>query len=305
MPNPLPRSILPDTWAAKTRCPICSASALHVQHLPAAPDQMVCRMCQSSFEIEEHGAYLRFIKLAQPLAGILANRWVTMVEVKEAITRARREVDNSQPVLTHALEAPPRARPLTDNEVLAKAKTLHKLGSSPGQVAAILAQNSLITPEQILQSRSALAAQDEHKARRQNRIIYFTGGAAILLVIVCLMMGFLAQFFNYRYTREINPAIPTDTIRAIIPEVIQESADGAVAPICPLTHADAARLFGGLASDWTKKNNGWSYLTTPQASVHVPKGMSALLLLDVNLHTVNVVGPATINNVFAITIFCR
>jgi hypothetical protein len=102
----------------------------------------------------------------------------------------------------------------------------------------------------------------------------------------------------------MSQALPTDIIQAITPEIIQEPSEGAVAAICPLARSDAARLFGGEARDWNGKNNSWSYITTPQATVHVPKGMSALLL-DVNVNTVNLVGPATVKNVFAITIYCH
>jgi hypothetical protein len=280
-----------------------------VLHLPAAPDQIVCRMCQSAFEIEEQGEHLRFTQLAQPLAKILVNRWVTMANVKEAITRARSDVEKSQPAGLPAeapIFEPPPGRTFSDDEVLSKAKALTGLGNSPDQVAITLAHNPLITPGQIQADRSVLVTQAEQKVRRQNRIFYLSGGTAVALVVFCLVLAFLAKIFNYPYIGGLTgPALPTDTIRAIIPEVIQEPANGAVAAICPMAHADAARLFGGLASDWTKKINGWSYMTTPQATVHVPKGMSALLLLDVNLHTVNLVGPATVKNVFAITIYCH
>ena len=309
MPNPRPRSILPESWAAKTRCPICGAGSLQVKHLPAAPDPMVCRICQSAFEVEEHGEHLRFTQLAQPLAEILVNRWVTMDEVKEAITRARSVVEKSQPAGWSGdvpVSEPPPGRTLTDDEVLAKAKALLRLGNSPDQVAITLAHNLHITPEQIQAARSALVTQDEQRTRRQNRIVYFSGGAAVVLVVFCLGLVLLAQILKFPYTiGMMSPALPTDIIRAIIPVVIQEPANGTVAAICPMTHSEAARLFGGIAGDWTKKNNGWGYITTPQATVHVPKGMSALLLLDVNLNTVNLVGPATVKNVFAITIYCH
>lgn len=356
MKNPIPRSILPDTWKAKTRCPICSAGTLQVLHLPAAPDQMACRICQSAFEVEEHGQYLRFTKLAQPLAEILANRWVTMAAVRGAIHSARRAVENRQPARS-ATEAPfsqPPSAPdfdgfpfktfrgktidgfssknfrektieeqpldppfpggpltlavqrVTDDEVLAKAQALHKLGNSLDRIATILARNPLITPEQIQGARSALATQDELTARRQNRIFYLSGGAAVLLIILCLVVGFLAQSLNNSDNiGKMSQAQPTDIIRAIIPEIIQEPSKGAVAAICPMTRSDAARLFGGEARDWNGKNDSWSFITTPQATVHVPKGMSALLLLDVNVNTVNLVGPATVKNVFAITIYCH
>jgi hypothetical protein len=336
MKNPIPRSILPDTWKAKTRCPICSAGALQVLHLPAAPDQMACRICQSAFEVEEHGQYLRFTKLAQPLAEILVNRWVTMAAVRGAIHNARRAVENRQParsateapfsqppsapdfdgfssktfrektVEEQPLEPPFPGGPLTDDEVLAKAQALHKLGNSLDRIATILARNPLITPEQIQGARSALATQDELTARRQNRIFYLSGGAAVLLIILCLVVGFLAQSLNNSDNiGKLSQAQPTDIIRAIIPEIIQEPSKGAVAAICPMTRSDAARMFGGEARDWNGKNDSWSFITTPQATVHVPKGMSALLLLDVNVNTVNLVGPATIKNVFAITVYCH
>jgi hypothetical protein len=308
---------------------------MQVLHLPGAPDQMACRICQSAFEVEEHGEHLRFTKLAQPLAEILANRWVTMDAVREAILSARHAVENRQParlaagapfsqlpsapafdgfsykiftgktIEEHPFGLPSPGGPLTDEEVLAKAQTLHKLGNSLDRVATILEHNPFITPEQTQVARSALAAQDELNARRQNRIFYLTGGAAVLLIIFCLVVGFLVQSLNNPFNiGKMSQALPTDIIQAITPEIIQEPSEGAVVTICPLTRSDAARLFGGEARDWNGKNNSWSYITTPQATVHVPKGMSALLL-DVNVNTVNLVGPATVKNVFAITIYCH
>jgi hypothetical protein len=292
---------------------------MQVLHLPAAPDQMACRICQSAFEVEEHGEHLCFTKLAQPLAEILADRWVTMAAVREAIYSARCAVENRQPArpaaeapfsqppsAEHPLEPPFPGGPLTDDEVMAKEQALHKLGNSLDRVATILARNPFITPEQIQGARSALAAQDELTARRQNRIFYLAGGAAVLLIIFCLVLGFLAQSHNNPYNiAKMSQALPTDIIRAITPEIIQEPSKGAAAAICPMDRSDAARLFGGEARDWNGKNDSWSFITTPQATVHVPKGMSALLLLDVNVNTVNLVGPATVKNVFAITIYCH
>jgi hypothetical protein len=309
----LPRPILPDTWAAKTRCPVCGACALRVQHIPEDVDVMACRVCQSAFEVEENGEYLRFTRLAAPLAEILANRWVTMAEVKEAISSAHRNMEDGAQVMpatgdsfSQPADLQPPEKTLSGEEVLARAKALYGLGNSPEQVASTLAQNLLITPDQIQAARSALAAQNEQKGRRQNLFFYISGAAAIALIIMCLVAGILSPFFNYPSTSgKMIPVVPTDIIRAVTPEVIQEPLTGAVVAVCPTTRTDAARLFGGEARDWTKKSDGWRYLTTPQATVHLPKGMSALLLLDVNLKTANLVGPATINNVFAMTIYCR
>ena len=85
MTDLVPYFSLPDEWANKAHCPVCSASPLTVIHQPGIPDQMACPRCHSFFEIEEKGASIYFTALPGILTGPLIGRWVTNAQVKQTV----------------------------------------------------------------------------------------------------------------------------------------------------------------------------------------------------------------------------
>ncbi len=106
------RPYIPDEWANKARCPVCGGAPLKVRRQPQTADQMVCVRCHSSFEIEEGGGKLWFTAIAPVLAGTLEKRWVTILEVGEAVraVMARRAAKTHPPVHRAQEDQPPVRR---------------------------------------------------------------------------------------------------------------------------------------------------------------------------------------------------
>jgi len=77
---------------------------------------------------------------------------------------------------------------------------------------------------------------------------------------------------------------------------------------CPHNATEAANLFGGVPTDWTAPSgsNGWFMVRkgTP-ADVFVPQGMKAAYpQLGNSLEIVDVMGPATLHQVYYLAISC-
>lgn len=326
---------------------MCGAGILLVVHQPGAPDQMACNNCQSVFQVEENGAHVRFVKLPSTLAALLANRWVTVAEVKKAVKETFRttnglpssEVDEAAiintrlasftenttpsaetavgsqsnataPLEPHAVASSPVV-PLTDSEVLAKAQALYRLGNSYDQIEDILKRNPTVTSEQIQAARAALVEAQALKGSRQQRNLYMVGGVALMIILCCIVAGFLSRSMTGLFGIINNP-IPSSTQPADnqplgpTPEIVREDANSVQPGVCPANRLEASKLFGGASTDWTgSKTNGWTMLSSNLLTVHVPKGMTAVLVSGRNLQTTTLVGPVLINNVAAIKITCQ
>lgn len=347
MENSSPRFTLPDNWAARAHCPVCVAGILQVVHQPGVPDQMACNNCQSVFQVEKNGAHVRFVKLPSSLAALLANRWVTVAEVKNAVKEAARTaIGLPPPVVDEAAiinarlksftenTAPPAETaaspqsstsapleplavafsplvPLTDSEVLAKAQALYRLGNSYDQIEDILRRNPKVTSEQIQAARAALVEEGALKASRQQRTLYIAGGVALVIILCCIVAGFFSRSMTGLFGIINNP-IPSSTQPADsqpprpTPEIVREDANSVQPGVCPATSLEAAKLFGGASTDWTgSKANGWTMLGSNLLTVHVPKGMQAVLVSGANLKTTTLIGPVLIKNVDAIKITCQ
>jgi ribosomal protein S27AE len=85
MSDRIPRFSLPDSWAVKARCPVCSAAMVQIIHDQDAPDRMTCGRCHCIFELEDGGAYIRFSVLPEALVETLGYRWVSNQEIEQAI----------------------------------------------------------------------------------------------------------------------------------------------------------------------------------------------------------------------------
>jgi hypothetical protein len=225
---------------------VCGAGILQVVHQPGAPDQMACNNCQSVFQVEKQGAHVRFVELPSPLAAFLANRWVTVAEVKDAVKVTARtttglpppEVDEAAIIYARLAAitenaAPPAetavgpqssasapleplavasslAVPLTDGEVLAKAQALYRLGNSDDQIEAILRRNPKVTSEQIQAARAALVEERALKASRQQHNLYIAGGVALIIILCCIVAGFFSRSMTGLFGIINNP-IPSST----------------------------------------------------------------------------------------------
>jgi hypothetical protein len=294
---------------------------------------MACNNCQSVFQVEIKGAHVRFVKLPSPLAALLANRWVTVAEVKDAVKEAARTTtglplpeEDEAAIINARLAgftenaAPPAepaaapqsnaSAPLTDSEVLAKAQALYKLGNSYDQIEDILRRNPKVTSEQIQAARAALVEERALKASRQQRNLYIAGGVVLTIILCCIVAGFFSSSMTGLFGIINNP-IPSSTRSADsqpldpTPEIVREDANSVQPGVCPANRLEASKLFGGASTDWTgSKANGWTMLSSDLLTVHVPKGMKAVLVSGANLQTTTLIGPVLIKNVDAIKITC-
>jgi hypothetical protein len=339
-----PRFNLPETWAARARCPVCSAGILQVVRQPGEPDRMACNNCQSVFQVEQNGGHVRFVKLPPTLEALLADRWVTMGEVKiavkevanaatilpssdmdeDAIINARlaayagNPVTDAEPVIDHQSGAsegkkPPDSSPspnipLTEGEVLAKAQALYRLGNTYDQIEEILRRNPTVTSEQIQAARAALEEESAVKASQRQRSLFIAGGTVLLVILCCLAAGLLSRSMTglFGIINVPSPGQPVDSqLKEATPEIVREDASSAQPGVCPANRLEAAKLFGGDSTGWTgSKISGWTMLNADSQTVHVPKGMKAVLVSGANSQTSSVSGPVQVKNVRAIKITC-
>ncbi len=326
---------------------MCGAGILQVVHQPGVPDQMACNNCHSVFQVEKNGAHVRFVRLPSTLAVLLANRWVTVAEVTNAVkeaagtptgslpseadeaaiinarlaaftenaappaeTAASPQSNTSAPLEPLAVASSPVV-PLTDDEVLAKAQALYRLGNSYDQIEDILRRNPTVTSKQIQAARAALVAEGVLKASRQQRNLYIAGGVALMIILCCIIAGFFSRSMTGLFGIINNPT-PSSTQPAEsqplgpTPEIVREDANSVQPGVCPANRLEASKLFGGASIDWTgSKANGWMMLSSDLLTVHVPKGMKAVLISGANLQTTTLIGPVLIKNVNAIKITCQ
>ena len=303
---------------------------------------MACNNCQSVFQVEKNGGYVRFVILPPTLAPLLANRWVTMGDVKNALkwtTSAATdlppaEVDEAEIInarLAAFAESPaPMAEtiadpqsgasapqdtfapaiPLTDSEVLARAQALYTLGNSYDQIEDILSHIPAVTPAQIQAAQAALAEERALKASRQQRNLYLAGGTVLIIILCCMAVGLLSRsmtgLFGIINVPSSSAVQPVDSqFLGPTPEIVREDASSAQPGLCPANRLEAAKLFGGASINWTgSKTSGWTLLSSDLMTVRVPKGMKAVLVSGANSQTSVLNGPVQIKNVRAIKINC-
>jgi hypothetical protein len=91
------------------------------------------------------------------------------------------------------------------------------------------------------------------------------------------------------------------------PAVWRETEGPAPRPSCPQTKQQAAGLFGGLADNWISdiKDGSWFLVTRTPVNLHVPGGMSVIVVDISNAGLDTVPGPVSVYNVKSVTILCR
>jgi hypothetical protein len=80
-----PRSFIPLEWGKKTCCPLCSDSGMSVLHQADMPDQLSCRRCGFSFELDTTGEHLYVTHWPPSIsarAGSAGLLWLTVGELK-------------------------------------------------------------------------------------------------------------------------------------------------------------------------------------------------------------------------------
>jgi len=357
MSNLTPYFTLPDEWADKARCPVCSFSHLVVLHHDEVPDQMACPRCHCLFEIEEKGTRIHFISLPKVLSSLLNGQWVTYAEMKQTVQevaerqtaeqKAARELAEQPPeqppepspftqeMVTTDIPAnsaqtpeekswavvPPAAPPLVFQarapeikDVRTRAKDLYALGSRPDQIKAILSRDPLLDKAEIQTEVDNLYGADEAKRRRQHLLLAVGIGAGLIILSLCFVLStmwkpILSLLPGKIGSNFVSTVVADKTVSPLMstPIVIQEKDNGAPRPACPQTKEQASVLFGGPADNWISdaQDGSWFLVVRTPVAVHVPGGMSAVLV-SISGGGVNTVeGPATIENVTSIALLCR
>ena len=213
--------------------------------------------------------------------------------------------------------APPlvfQARAPEIKDVRTRAKDLYALGSRPDQIKAILSRDPLLDKAEIQTEVDNLYGADEAKRRRQHLWLAVGIGAGVIILTLCFVLSTLWQPILSILPGKIGSnfvatVVANKTVSPLMstPIVIQEKDNGAPRPACPQTKEQASLIFGGPADNWISDSDdgSWFLVVRTPVAVHVPGGMSAVLV-SIGSGGVNTVeGPATIENVTSISLLCR
>jgi hypothetical protein len=92
------RLLIPEEWANRTRCPVCSSVFLSLKRSLDGPDQLACDGCHTHFEISQDGILVRVMIPPPGLPIELVGEWVDPEVVAlrggTAAARAIAEVEN-------------------------------------------------------------------------------------------------------------------------------------------------------------------------------------------------------------------
>jgi hypothetical protein len=193
-----PRMTIPEAWAQMGACPICDERVLAITHIPGMPEQMTCRNCQASFEMEQDGPSIRLITLPPRYAAFIQpawQTWMTPVELRRQINQANipPQFQQSEPQIPHVrstLQYLPiddevddkyPSDPLTQEEVSKRAAGLAALGNTATEIRDTLSRFNA-TPDQIEHAIDFIRAQKKNKKSNTPRTIIYV----LLILILCL-----------------------------------------------------------------------------------------------------------------------
>ena len=349
-----PLFTIPDTWAMQTQCPLCDHKPMQAAHSPNAPDEMVCPQCGLSFEIEHGGSRIRLKDLPaqlRPLRDFLSDQWMTMKEVSELIERkpspppqrsaaalAASAPANVQPVTQNPTpESASPSEPISNEELLDRARKLIALGNSPAKVRSIF-DEAKFPIEQVETVMAGIVAADRKQRESASRGMWMMGSAAGLALLVFIGLGaYIIR--SPQFQRPTNTPAPTRPPFSIDPAKIlapfisgganpgsaplpqnvlpnsgaptaaAQQGSGPAASKCPTSPAEAAALFGGKANEWKPAEGfqgSWVFISPTATTIRIPakmtggyvRGGSTIDMIAVN-------GPATLTNVNFATVTCE
>jgi hypothetical protein len=208
-------------------------------------------------------------------------------------------------------------------------KNLRALGNPYKQIRMILA-HSISSPKQL---KSALEICGKLERQDQSRQLKKLITSMVLIVLLFVVMGVIWFLFPKQSNDQVlavsNPdstsastlqanSVPTDlpglvkVLKLATPVVhrystLPASAQGSII-LCPATKDQAEALFGGEAEYWRSLSGGWIMINPAKAvTINVPNGMKAAYLLlrkTTGMGLAEVQGPATMENVYYVTISC-
>ncbi|MBI2977146.1 MAG: hypothetical protein HYY33_09360 [Chloroflexi bacterium] len=274
-----PRFSIPDEWAAG-RCPACGARALQIAHLPSAPDQVTCEQCGFSCEVEENGTRIRPSKLPPQFDSVrhlAVFQWLAVSELRALAARAA----------APAAEAVPTTEA---TDWIARAEKLYQLGNSLKQINSALA-NAGATPPQAKAAMARVIEIDQEKRKRNSRSVMLMGSAALIALLILAAVGSVVvirpRWLPSAPTQSGSPLVSTAArstavlpllLRTLIPPGITvldsptpsaRLGSGPAASKCPATPLQAAQLFGGDLSTWSKdeQTGGWMMIVDGPATI--------------------------------------
>lgn len=313
-----PRDHIPDEWARRGPCPICSTpNTLEVKHLPEVPDQFVCDECGTAFEIQSKGSKIRVMVMSEALKPAwmeIVNRWMDPPEIQKLFKRYTSaqldELSDEEQMIIFEPE-------LTDREVMYQALELQRLGNDHETIKLLLLQAGA-TPQQAAGAVNRIKKTAEKESRKRSCFLWAMGGAAILVLGLILGVLWITSTSSANQTAsetQVNSnslfsqfdlgEVMTELMGIPTPQVIQT---GPGSSNCPITAAQAAALFGGEESFWTKERgvSAWGMMNTgAPISVRIPANMFAGYMKMDSMDMISIQGPATINNINFIIISCE
>jgi hypothetical protein len=322
-----PRTTIPEAWAKNGRCPLCAATAMQVLRQEGCADQLRCASCGLFFEVERDGACLHVTRWPDSFAvrpETVADRWVTAAELRTLTLRSvPPPAVGTAPAPAPGSPAPDQSakkpRPAIPDEMVVRAQKLAKLGNTPAQIQAILAQSET-DPARVkaaIQVASRLDREQQARQRKKtNRALVVIGA----IVLFCLVGGFFLQQMVFGTPTAVNAQLQSTLVPNVVKAlnlstpVVQYNVAPPGYPAsdtsaCPRNAAAAETMFGGSAANWSSPPNthGWVMIDVSKGStLYVPKGMTAAYpqLGSDNMTLIEVYGPATLNNVYYIAISC-
>jgi hypothetical protein len=308
------RVTIPVAWAEQGHCPVCSAPKMEVQLQNAGPDQLRCAACGVAFEVESGGTCLHVTHWPDSIAVLretVVEGWLTVAELHDLIQQI--VSSTASPV---SAQKNNRSTPNLPDEMVIRANKLSDLGNSPAQIRAILSQAET-DPERIqaaLEVASKVGRQEQVRKRIKLRL---SMGIIGVIVVICVGAGILVQkMFFSKQTEATSPfqatLIPNlAKILNLSTPVVQYNVappGSSGANMCPRTTTEAAELFGGHPEKWSSppNSNGWIMIDISQGNtIYTPRDMTAAYLqLGSNVVLAEVLGPATLSNVYYIAISC-
>jgi hypothetical protein len=189
---------IPEAWAQMGACPICDERVLAITHIPGMPEQMTCRNCQASFEMEQDGPSIRLITLPPRYAAFIQpawQTWMTPVELRRQINQTnmpgQTQPNEPEPLrvksamqylpINNDLDDKYPSDPLTQEEVSKRAAGLAALGNTTTEIRDTLSRFNA-TPNQIEHAIAFIWAQKKNKKSHTPRTIIYV----LLILILCL-----------------------------------------------------------------------------------------------------------------------
>jgi len=171
------RFSIPDDWLIGATCPVCGYSKLIIERYHDQPDQLLCSVCATHYEIAQDGEHVRLHKFSSRLPQDLSERWVKPVEIGAIAIRVRREADAA----AHAGQSG------GEISLALRAQRLAELGNPPQKIREVLLRLPGVTPAQV----DKVLAPMEKKAARKGGSVLWVITTTLLAVMILAVVGML------------------------------------------------------------------------------------------------------------------